>query len=116
MNRTTARLTGLAAALVVGTLVLAGCGENTDAGHGSMSAHNASTSPATGAETAFSDVDVTFAAGLIPHHQSAIEMAQVASEKSDNPEIKELAENIVSAQRREIEQMMQWREAWYPEG
>jgi uncharacterized protein (DUF305 family) len=53
---------------------------------------------------------------MIPHHQSAIYMAQVASEKSKIPEIKELAQNIVSAQKREIEQMRRWREQWYPEG
>jgi uncharacterized protein (DUF305 family) len=53
---------------------------------------------------------------MIPHHQSAIEMARVALENSDNPKIKELAENIVGAQQKEIEQMKQWREEWYPGG
>jgi uncharacterized protein (DUF305 family) len=53
---------------------------------------------------------------MIPHHQSAIYMAQVAHEESKIPAIKELAENIVSAQQREIEQMKQWRQQWYPEG
>ena len=38
-----------------------------------------------------------------------------ASEKSKNPEIKRLAENIVSAQKKEIEQMKQWRREWYQE-
>ncbi len=59
--------------------------------------------------------DRAFIDAMIPHHQSAIEMAQVASNKSKNPKIKELAENIVSAQKREIEQMKQWRREWYPE-
>jgi uncharacterized protein (DUF305 family) len=53
---------------------------------------------------------------MILHHQSAIEMAKVAYEKSENPRIKKLAENIVSAQQREIEQMKQWRKEWYPKG
>jgi uncharacterized protein (DUF305 family) len=53
---------------------------------------------------------------MIPHHQSAIEMAKVAYEKSDNPQIKELAQNIMSAQQEEIEQMNRWRHQWYPEG
>jgi uncharacterized protein (DUF305 family) len=53
---------------------------------------------------------------MIPHHQSAIEMAEVAYEKSKNPRIKELAENIMSAQKREIEQMKQWRKDWFPQG
>jgi uncharacterized protein (DUF305 family) len=59
--------------------------------------------------------DRAFIDAMIPHHQSAIEMARVASEKSENPQIKELAENIVSAQQAEIEQLKQWREDWYPE-
>jgi uncharacterized protein (DUF305 family) len=60
--------------------------------------------------------DRAFIDNMIPHHQSAIEMAKVAYEKSKVPEIKELAENIVSAQQEEIEQMKRWREQWYPEG
>jgi uncharacterized protein (DUF305 family) len=60
--------------------------------------------------------DRAFIDAMIPHHQSAIAMAQVALEESENPQIKELARNIVSAQQREIEQMLQWRQAWYPEG
>ena len=60
--------------------------------------------------------DKAFIDAMIPHHQSAIYMAQVASEKSKIPEIKELAQDIVSAQKREIEQMRRWREQWYPEG
>jgi uncharacterized protein (DUF305 family) len=39
----------------------------------------------------------------------------VALENSDNPKIKELAQNIISAQQREFEQMTQWRQQWYPE-
>ncbi len=60
--------------------------------------------------------DESFIDAMIPHHQSAIEMAAVANEKSKNPRIKELAGNIMSAQKREIEQMRRWREQWYPEG
>ena len=60
--------------------------------------------------------DKAFIDAMIPHHRSAIEMAQVAYRESENPKIKELAGNIVNAQQREIEQMLQWRQAWYPEG
>jgi uncharacterized protein (DUF305 family) len=60
--------------------------------------------------------DEAFIVAMIPHHRSAIQMAQVASKKSKIPEIKELAENIVSAQKREIEQMKQWRKQWYSSG
>ena len=54
--------------------------------------------------------DEAFIDAMIPHHQSAIEMARVADEKSENQRIKELAGNIASAQKREIEQMRRWRE------
>jgi uncharacterized protein (DUF305 family) len=60
--------------------------------------------------------DEAFIDAMIPHHQSAIGMAGVAHEKSKNPRIKELAQNITSAQKREIEQMRGWRREWYPEG
>jgi uncharacterized protein (DUF305 family) len=60
--------------------------------------------------------DKAFIDAMIPHHQSAIEMAQVAREKSEIPEIKELAEDIISAQKTEIEQMTRWRQQWYSEG
>ena len=60
--------------------------------------------------------DRAFIDAMIPHHQSAIEMAEVANEKSKNPRMKELAQNITSAQKREIEQMKGWRREWYPEG
>src|SRR5215218_1783853 len=57
--------------------------------------------------------DEAFIDAMIPHHRSAILMAQVAYKKSKIPEIKELAGNIVSAQKREIKQMKQWRKEWY---
>jgi uncharacterized protein (DUF305 family) len=60
--------------------------------------------------------DQAFLDAMIPHHRSAISMAEIANEKSKNPRIKELAGNIVGAQEREIEQMRRWRELWYQEG
>jgi uncharacterized protein (DUF305 family) len=60
--------------------------------------------------------DKAFIDAMIPHHQSAIYMAQVAHEKSKIAAIKELAENIMSALQREIEHTKQWRKVWYPEG
>jgi uncharacterized protein (DUF305 family) len=60
--------------------------------------------------------DKAFIDAMIPHHQSAIYMSEVAQDESKILEIKELAENIVSAQKGEIEQMKRWREQWYQEG
>jgi uncharacterized protein (DUF305 family) len=60
--------------------------------------------------------DKAFIDNMIPHHESAIEMAQVVLAESENPDIREIAGAIVDAQEREIEQMRSWRDEWYPEG
>jgi uncharacterized protein (DUF305 family) len=60
--------------------------------------------------------DKAFIDAMIPHHRSAVEMANVARQRSEVPEIMELAENIVMAQEAEIELMTHWRQQWYPEG
>lgn len=57
--------------------------------------------------------DKAFIDNMIPHHLSAVEMARVAHDDTNNPEIRDLATGIVSAQQREISQMKQWREQWY---
>ncbi|MBE9106120.1 DUF305 domain-containing protein [Nostoc cf. edaphicum LEGE 07299] len=58
--------------------------------------------------------DLRFIDAMIPHHQGAVEMANVAQQKSKRPEIKKLADNIVKSQNQEITQMKQWRQPWYP--
>ena len=60
--------------------------------------------------------DKAFIDAMIPHHQSAIDMAQVAYEETGDSEIKDLALGIVTAQQQEIEQMTDWRKEWYPGG
>jgi uncharacterized protein (DUF305 family) len=60
--------------------------------------------------------DRAFIDAMIPHHESAIEMAEVANQETSNPRIKDLTRRIIEAQEGEIEQMTVWREEWYPEG
>ncbi|HVF03013.1 MAG TPA: DUF305 domain-containing protein, partial [Rubrobacteraceae bacterium] len=60
--------------------------------------------------------DKAFIDAMIPHHESAIAMANVALQESEDPEIREIAQGIVEAQESEIAQMEQWRADWYPEG
>ncbi len=57
--------------------------------------------------------DLRFINAMIPHHQGAVTMAQNALSKSKRPEIKQLAQKIINAQDAEINQMKQWRKAWY---
>jgi uncharacterized protein (DUF305 family) len=59
--------------------------------------------------------DRTFIDAMIPHHESAIEMAEVANDETSNPRIKDLTRRIIEAQEAEIEQMVGWSEEWYPE-
>jgi uncharacterized protein (DUF305 family) len=51
------------------------------------------------------DVDAAFASMMIDHHEGAVAMARMALEKAEHPEIKTLAEQIITAQESEIEVM-----------
>lgn len=59
--------------------------------------------------------DLQFIDSMIPHHQSAIEMARQALEEAERPEIRQMAEEIIAAQEAEIARMNEWRAAWYPD-
>ena len=61
-------------------------------------------------------LDRAFIDAMIPHHESAIEMVEIANDETSNPQIKDLARRVIEAQEAEIEQMTTWREEWYPEG
>jgi uncharacterized protein (DUF305 family) len=56
--------------------------------------------------------DLRFISAMIPHHESALVMANDALQRAEKPEIKALAETIIKAQTAEIEQMKQWYAAW----
>ena len=58
------------------------------------------------------DFDMAFLEGMIPHHQGAIDMAKMAQQSAKHQEIKTMANGIISAQQKEIDQMKQWMKAW----
>jgi uncharacterized protein (DUF305 family) len=56
--------------------------------------------------------DIAFAQLMIPHHQQAIEMADLALSQSRSRDVVSLATQIKGAQDPEIEMMEQWLSAW----
>ncbi len=63
---------------------------------------------------AFNAADVEFAQGMIPHHEQAIEMAEIALDPTveAGPAVRDLATRIKGAQDPEIESMTAWLTAW----
>jgi uncharacterized protein (DUF305 family) len=54
------------------------------------------------------DADVDFVAGMVPHHQGAVDMAKVVLEYGKDPEVKKFAEAVIAAQEAEIKWMNEW--------
>ena len=55
-----------------------------------------------GAKVAGNGTDRAFVADMIPHHESAIEMAEMAQERGESPFVKDLAADIIRTQGEEI--------------
>ena len=62
--------------------------------------------------TAFNRADVSFAQQMIPHHQQAVHMADLAVIRASSPQIRQLARTIKAAQSPEIHTMTGWLQAW----
>ncbi len=56
--------------------------------------------------------DKAFLEHMIAHHQEAIDMAQLAATNAKHEEIKQLANDILSAHSKEINQMQTWQTNW----
>lgn len=54
------------------------------------------------------DSDVAFVLGMIPHHQGAIDMAQIQLQYGKDPMNRKLAQEIIKAQQHEIDEMKAW--------
>lgn len=96
----------LVLALLLGAvgLTFAGCGggDKTSAGDQSTAASG---------QVPF---DRAFIDAMVPHHQSAIEMAREAKEAGfTQPDLLEIANDIIAGQQAEIDQMLEWRAEWF---
>jgi len=109
------RAAGMSLTAVTALALAAGCGG--DGGMDGGAGHNmgqATTAPASSAATTggHNQADITFAQSMIPHHQQAVQMAEMAQTRAGNPEVKALAAKIEQAQAPEIEQLTGWLSTW----
>lgn len=98
----------LAAALaaLAMALFLSGCSTPASRDSAQMS------TPVSGDPVAFNDADVSFATMMIPHHEQAVEMANMVPDRTTNPELIKLAQTIAGAQGPEIETMKGFLVQW----
>ena len=61
------------------------------------------------------EFELRFLDAMILHHQGAVEMAEDTLEKSQQPEIRQLSQEIIETQSDDIAQMQAWRSQWYAE-
>lgn len=59
------------------------------------------------------DFDKAFIDMMIPHHRGAIAMAKLQLDEGSHGELRRMAEEVIAAQTKEIEQMQSWRMRWY---
>lgn len=59
------------------------------------------------------DIDRHFIEQMVPHHEDAVAMADLALVKAEHPELRQLADNIRKNQSQEITQMRAWYKSWY---
>jgi uncharacterized protein (DUF305 family) len=57
--------------------------------------------------------EIGFLEGMIPHHQMAIRMSEIAVRNASDPEVRVLARRIIREQTPEIREMQSWLSAWY---
>jgi uncharacterized protein (DUF305 family) len=53
---------------------------------------------------------------MIEHHEGAVEMAEIALERAERGELREMAQEIIDAQETEIHQMQDWMDEWHNGG
>ena len=103
--RTRSRTVGLAGAVLALTISLSGCAAN-----GVVDLSNDTPGMDHGQHTMSIFDKQSFALAMIPHHEQAITMSELAKANTTNPKVLEIAEQISSEQSAEIEKMTPWLE------
>ena len=52
---------------------------------------------------------------MIEHHKEGVDMANMATEKAESPEVKQMSANMAATQKKEIEMMKYWRAEMFPD-
>lgn len=94
-------------------LALSACGAGDDPtiSSGSEGA-SVQASPVAGIDAEHNDADIIFITMMKPHHEGAIEMAELAETRAESTAVKALADKIMAAQDPEIEMMTKMATAW----
>lgn len=97
-------LAGILVPLAIGG-TLASCGDDNDGAGGSATTGGgaAQTTPKPTASAAA--VDKAFVRQMVPHHEMAVDMAEMAQKSGEHDEIKQLADEVISAQNEEITEL-----------
>ncbi|MFD2079650.1 Uncharacterized conserved protein, DUF305 family [Actinopolymorpha cephalotaxi] len=98
----------MAVATAIGAL-LTGCGPSDPGTTQEPGAASPTASAPAGKHNA---QDVAFAQGMIPHHEQAVVMSELAATRASSPQVKALAKRIEKAQEPEIAEMTAWLKAW----
>jgi len=99
------RSAALVGALIAGSVALSACSGGTDPA-------TSESSTSVPADASFNDADVEFAQMMIPHHEQAVEMADLVADRSTDPDVQDLAARIQAAQGPEIDTLNGWLETW----
>lgn len=103
------KIAGIALAAVLAIAGLSACSSSSSTEVDTMPSASVSVPPVAGTQT-----EVAFAQSMIPHHEQAVEMADLAlnPKYEASPQVQQLATQIQQAQGPEIDQMTQWLQQW----
>lgn len=103
---------GVLVGILIGVFISSYAVNNNSYGMMRMMGFRSNSSPRTMMGNADS-IDQHFIEQMIPHHEDAVTMANLAFSKAKRNEIKTLATNIADSQTKEIDQMKEWYKNWY---